>query len=103
MYHFRALTSAAQLPVALADHIRGNLGSGCLHADVAKQARLPITNNTCPHINAELLLMFTQYSFSYNSQIKCFRTNFDMNIVSCFCMWNSCQKLVLAFQLRPAQ
>jgi hypothetical protein len=30
-----------------------------------------VTNNPCPHINAEPLLVSTQYSFSYNSQIKC--------------------------------
>jgi hypothetical protein len=47
----------AYLPVALADQVRGNLGSGCLQGDVAKHAGLPITNNPCPHINAELLLM----------------------------------------------
>jgi hypothetical protein len=42
-------------PVALADHVRGNLSSGCLHTDVAKYAGLP--NNPYPHINDELLLM----------------------------------------------
>jgi hypothetical protein len=45
-----------------------------------------ITNNPCPHINAQLLLVSTQYSFSYNSQMKRFRTHVDMDIVSCFGM-----------------
>jgi hypothetical protein len=43
-----------------------------------------------------LLLM---YSFSCTSQIKCFRTYVDMNIVSCFGVWNSCPKFVRTFQL----
>jgi hypothetical protein len=33
-----------------------------------------------PHNNAELLLVFTQYSFSGNSQIECFRTHVDVDI-----------------------
>jgi hypothetical protein len=35
------------------------------------------------------------YSFSYNSQIKCFRTHVDMDIFSCFGLSNSCPKFVL--------
>jgi hypothetical protein len=38
-----------------------------------------VTNNPWPHINAELLLLSTQYSLSYNSQIKCFQLHVDMN------------------------
>jgi hypothetical protein len=38
------------------------------------------------------------YAFSYNSHIKCFRTN-DVAIFSCFGMWNSCQSFVRTFQL----
>jgi hypothetical protein len=46
------------LPVALADRVRRNLGSGCVKADVAKLRAYQITtNNSCPHINAELLLV----------------------------------------------
>jgi hypothetical protein len=47
------------LPVALAAHVRGDLGSDCLQADLAKQARLPNNHqhNPCPNINAELLLL----------------------------------------------
>jgi hypothetical protein len=33
------------------------------------------------------------YSVSCNSQIKCFTTQADMNIISCFGMWNSCSVL----------
>jgi hypothetical protein len=40
-----------------------------------------VTNNPCPHINAEKLNRSRQYSFSYNSQVKCFRTHVD--IVTC--------------------
>jgi hypothetical protein len=47
---------------------RRNLGSGCLQADVA-------------HVTAELLLVCTQHSFGYNSQIKCLRTHVNMDIV----------------------
>jgi hypothetical protein len=36
------------LPIALADHIRGNLGSGCLQADVAKCAGLPNNQQSLP-------------------------------------------------------
>jgi hypothetical protein len=48
-----------------------------------------VANNPCPHINAELLLM---YSSCYNSQIKCYRTHADMDVFSCFGVWNSCPK-----------
>jgi hypothetical protein len=41
-----------------------------------------ITNNPCPHTDAELLELSTQSSFSRNSQIKCFRTRVDMDIFS---------------------
>jgi hypothetical protein len=41
------------------------------------------------------------YSFSRNSQIKCFLTHVDVDIFSCFGMWNSCPKFVHAFQLHP--
>jgi hypothetical protein len=57
------------ISAALADHVRGNLSS-CLQADVVKHAGVPVTNNPSPHINAELLLMSAQNSFSNNPQIK---------------------------------
>jgi hypothetical protein len=60
------------LPEALVDSVRGNLGSGCLQADVAKLAALP--NNHHPYSNAKPLLVSIQYPFSYNLQIKWFRT-----------------------------
>jgi hypothetical protein len=60
-----------------------------------------ITNNLCPHINAELLLVSMQYSVSYNSYIKCLRTHVDMDIISCFGMWNSWPKFVHILQLHP--
>jgi hypothetical protein len=41
------------------------------------------------------------HSFRYNSQIKCFWTHVDMDIFSCFGMWNSCPKFVRTFQLHP--
>jgi hypothetical protein len=39
------------------------------------------------------------YSFSYNSQLKIFRTQVNIGIFSCFGMWNSCPKFVRTFQL----
>jgi hypothetical protein len=39
------------------------------------------------------------YSFSHNSQIKCFRTHVDMDSFSHFGMLNSCPKFVRTFQL----
>jgi hypothetical protein len=42
-------------------------------------------------------IMHVQYSFSYNSQIKCFRTYVDMDIISCFGTWNWCPKFVRTF------
>jgi hypothetical protein len=60
-----------------------------------------ITKNACTHINAELLLASTQHSFSCKSQIKCFRTHVDMDILSCFSVWNSCLKFARNFQLHP--
>jgi hypothetical protein len=59
---------------------------------MAKHAGL--SNNPCPHTNAEPLLVSTQYSCSCNSQIKCFWTRVDMEICSYFGMWNSCPKFV---------
>jgi hypothetical protein len=45
-------------PVALADHVRGNLGRGCLYADVAEYgAYQTITNYPYTHIDGELLLV----------------------------------------------
>jgi hypothetical protein len=37
------------------------------------------------------------YSFNYDWQIKCFRTRGDIDMFSCFGMWNSCPKYVLTF------
>jgi hypothetical protein len=60
-----------------------------------------IANNPSPHINAELLLVSTQYSYSYNSQNECFWTCVDMDIFSCFVTWNMCPIFVRIFQLHP--
>jgi hypothetical protein len=55
-----------QLPIALADPVRGNIGSGCQQADAAKHVGLPkIANNPFPQINAELLLVCTHNSFNF--------------------------------------
>jgi hypothetical protein len=48
------------------------------------RASQAITNNSYPQINAEPLLVSAQYSFSYNSQIKCFPAHFDMDFIFCF-------------------
>jgi hypothetical protein len=42
-----------------------------------------------------------QYSFSYNSQIKCSWTDINMDISSCFGTWKSCPKFVCTLQLHP--
>jgi hypothetical protein len=39
------------------NYLTGNLGSGCLQADMAKHVDLSVTNNACPNINAQLPLM----------------------------------------------
>jgi hypothetical protein len=39
------------------------------------------------------------YSFRYNSENKCFWTHVDMDIFSCFDMWNSFPEFVCTFQL----
>jgi hypothetical protein len=44
-------------------------------------------------------LVSTQYSFSYNSQIKRFRSCVDMDILFHFGMWNACLEFVRIFQL----
>jgi hypothetical protein len=41
------------------------------------------------------------YSFSYDSQTKCFRTRFDMHIFSHFSMWDLCPIFVPILQLHP--
>jgi hypothetical protein len=45
--------------------------------------------------------LLQMYSFSYNSQIKCFQTHIDMDIFSSFGIWNSWPKFVRTFQLNP--
>jgi hypothetical protein len=40
-----------------------------------------ITSSPCPHINADLLLVSTQYSVSYNLQVKCLQTHVDMEML----------------------
>jgi hypothetical protein len=45
--------------------------------------------------------MHVPHSFSYNFQIKCFRTHVDTDIISCFGTWNSCPTSVRTFQLHP--
>jgi hypothetical protein len=60
-----------------------------------------LANNPCPHINAEPLLVSTQYSFRRNSQTKCFQTLVDMDDFSSF--WymelvrNVCPHISVAF------
>jgi hypothetical protein len=58
-----------------------------------------ITNSSCPHISAGLLLVSVQYFFSYDLQIKSFQTHVDMDIFSSFGMWNLCPEFVCLFQL----
>jgi hypothetical protein len=53
-----------------------------------------ISHNVPKHHHAHI-----RYSFSCNSQIKCFRTHVDMDILSSFDMWNSCPSFVRTFQL----
>jgi hypothetical protein len=45
------------LPVALADHVRGNLIRGCLKLMWQNMRAYQVTNNPCPYIIAELLLV----------------------------------------------
>jgi hypothetical protein len=78
MYHIRALTASGTVSVALAGHIV----VACKQMWQIMRAYQTICNNPCPHINAELLLVSTQYSVSYNSHIKCFRTHVYMNIIT---------------------
>jgi hypothetical protein len=56
--------SVVQLPVALADHVNGYVGSGCLKAIVTKKMPVyhTIINNSSPRINAELPLISTPFS-----------------------------------------
>jgi hypothetical protein len=42
-------------------------------------------------------LLYYMYALSHNSQIKRFRTHIDMDIFSCFGMWNSSQNLTAPF------
>jgi hypothetical protein len=60
-----------------------------------------ITNDPWPRINSELLLVSAQYSFSYNSQIKCFRTHVYIDTFSYVGIWKSCPKFVRTFHLHP--
>jgi hypothetical protein len=47
------------------------------------------------HSAAKMCRRTIMQSFSCNSQIKCFQTHVDTDIVPCFGMWNSCPKFVL--------
>jgi hypothetical protein len=59
------------LPVALANHVWGSLGSCCCKSMWQNiQAYHTITKNPIPHINAELLSVSTQCAFRYSSQIN---------------------------------
>jgi hypothetical protein len=78
------------LSIALADHVK-ILGVIACQPMWQNQT---ITNSSCPHINAELLLVSTQHSFSRNSQNKYLGTHVDMDIFSHFGMWNWCPKFV---------
>jgi hypothetical protein len=55
--HVNAELLLVHPPIATADDTTGNLGRGCLWADVAQRASLPVTDSPCPHVNAELLLV----------------------------------------------
>jgi hypothetical protein len=47
--------------------------------------------------------LIVKYSFSYNSQMKCFWARVDMDLFSCFGMWNSSRNFVRTFQLHSVQ
>jgi hypothetical protein len=61
------------------------------------QAYQTMTNNPRPHINAEPMLVCTQYSFSCNSQIECLLTHVDMDTCTCFGSGTSAQSLSAPF------
>jgi hypothetical protein len=74
------------------------------YADIFERMRRPMMRRVeaCTESHGghfEHLLQL--YIFSYNLQIKCFRTRVDVDIFSCFLMWNSCSKFVLKLQLHP--
>jgi hypothetical protein len=76
------------LPVASAAHVRGNLGSGCLLADVAKRAGLP--NNHQRESFENLLQIYSiEHKHSQTHRYGHFY----------FRMWDSCPKFVRIFQL----
>jgi hypothetical protein len=67
MYHVHALTASGTSSVALADHAKEiSVVIACKTEWQNMWAYQTITNNPCPHINAELLLVSTQYYFGYN-------------------------------------
>jgi hypothetical protein len=51
------------------------------------------------HSTAKMCHSNTMHSFWYKSQIKRFSTHVDMDIFSCFGMWNSYPKFICTFQL----
>jgi hypothetical protein len=54
-HHHSYTTFVLLVPLALADHITGNLGSGCI-LEMVKHIGLPHNHKTpCPHTDAELL------------------------------------------------
>jgi hypothetical protein len=52
------------------------------------------------HGHLSIYLLYTYY-FSYNSQIKCFRTHVELGDFSSFGIWNSCPHFFRTFQLQP--
>jgi hypothetical protein len=60
-----------------------------------------VTNNPCAHINAELLLVSTQYSSSSNPQNKCFRMHVDMDIFFLFWYVELVPKFCLHLSVGP--
>jgi hypothetical protein len=53
----------------------------------------------CIESHEGILSTYYICTLSAVTQIRCFRTQVDMDIVSCFGMWNSCPKFVRTFQL----
>jgi hypothetical protein len=56
MNHIRALTAGGTSSGSVRRSCKGKPRQGLPQADVAKHVDLPVTNNPCPYIIAELLL-----------------------------------------------
>jgi hypothetical protein len=94
MYHIRPLTGSG---TSSSRWKNMSIAVVCKSMWQNMRAYQTITNNPCPYIIVELLLVFIQHSFSHKSQFKCFRTHLDRTLFLVFVRGTRAQSLSVPF------